>query len=84
MMFIVAVILALVFLTWTSAAVGDGVSRRLSKSRYCRGRRKWSVMEAMCIVFRFRGAGLPRPAVAVPAAAAVLPMAANLLRRLIE
>ena len=77
---IVAVILALVFLTWTlcrAAAVGDSISERLSKSR--------SVMEAMCIVFVFAALvclGLLSPF--LYAAAAVLPMAANLLRRLIR
>lgn len=71
---IIAVILALVFLTWTlcrAAAVGDA--------------RKWSVMEAMCIVFVFAALvclGLLSPF--LYAAAAVLPMAANLLRRLIR
>lgn len=84
---IVAVILALVFLTWTlcrAAAVGDAISERLSKSR-SQGRRKWSVMEAMCIVFVFAALvclGLLSPF--LYAAAAVLPMAANLLRRLIR
>lgn len=77
---IVAVILALVFLTWTlcrAAAVGE--------EPFSQGRRKWSVMEAMCIVFVFAALvclGLLSPF--LYAAAAVLPMAANLLRRLIR
>lgn len=85
---IVAVILALVFLTWTlcrAAAVGDAISERLSKSRSPKEERKWSVMEAMCIVFVFAALvclGLLSPF--LYAAAAVLPMAANLLRRLIR
>ena len=81
---IVAVILALVFLTWTlcrAAAVGDSITER----PFSQGRRKWSVMEAMCIVFVFAALvclGLLSPF--LYAAAAVLPMAANLLRRLIR
>lgn len=84
---IVAVILALVFLTWTlcrAAAVGDAISERLSKSRSPK-EEEWSVMEAMCIVFVFAALvclGLLSPF--LYAAAAVLPMAANLLRRLIR
>lgn len=84
---IIAVILALVFLTWI-------VPRRRGRGRHLRtafeepfsqGRRKWSVMEAMCIVFVFAALvclGLLSPF--LYAAAAVLPMAANLLRRLIR
>lgn len=69
---IVAVILALVFLTWTlcrAAAVGDSISERLSKSR--------SPKEEGLVCL-----GLLSPF--LYAAAAVLPMAANLLRRLIR
>lgn len=85
---IIAVILALVFLTWTlcrAAAVGDAISERLFEEPFSQGRRKWSVMEAMCIVFVFAALvclGLLSPF--LYAAAAVLPMAANLLRRLIR
>lgn len=90
---IVAVILALVFLTWTlcrAAAVGDSISRgqhlrTAFEEPFSQGRRKWSVMEAMCIVFVFAALvclGLLSPF--LYAAAAVLSMAANLLRRLIR
>lgn len=84
---IVAVILALVFLTWTlcrAAAVGEHL-RTAFEEPFSQGRRKWSVMEAMCIVFVFAALvclGLLSPF--LYAAAAVLPMAANLLRRLIR
>lgn len=72
----------------------DFVPRRRGRGRHLRtafeepfsqGRRKWSVMEAMCIVFVFAALvclGLLSPF--LYAAAAVLPMAANLLRRLIR
>lgn len=85
---IVAVILALVFLTWTLCRVRRGRGRHLRtafEEPFSQGRRKWSVMEAMCIVFVFAALvclGLLSPF--LYAAAAVLPMAANLLRRLIR
>lgn len=85
---IIAVILALVFLTWTlcrAAAVGGRHLRTAFEEPFSQGRRKWSVMEAMCIVFVFAALvclGLLSPF--LYAAAAVLPMAANLLRRLIR
>lgn len=84
---IIAVILALVFLTWTlcrAAAVRRHL-RTAFEEPFSQGRRKWSVMEAMCIVFVFAALvclGLLSPF--LYAAAAVLPMAANLLRRLIR
>lgn len=85
---IIAVILALVFLTWTLCRASYGLGRHLRtafEEPFSQGRRKWSVMEAMCIVFVFAALvclGLLSPF--LYAAAAVLPMAANLLRRLIR
>lgn len=85
---IIAVILALVFLTWTlcrAAGAGHRHLRTAFEEPFSQGRRKWSVMEAMCIVFVFAALvclGLLSPF--LYAAAAVLPMAANLLRRLIR
>lgn len=65
---------------------GRGRHRRTAlEEPFPQGERKWSVMEAMCIVFVFAGLvclGLLSPL--LYAAATVLPLAAGLLRRLIR
>lgn len=84
---IVSASVAVLLTVWAlcrAAAAGDAIADRLSKSR-SQGERKWSVMEAMCIVFVFAGLvclGLLSPL--LYAAATVLPLAAGLLRRLIR
>lgn len=69
----------------TVRAVSGRHRRPALEEPFPQGERKWSVMEAMCIVFVFAGLvclGLLSPL--LYAAATVLPLAAGLLRRLIR
>lgn len=85
---IVSASVAVLLTVWAlcrAAAAGDAIADRALEEPFPQGERKWSVMEAMCIVFVFAGLvclGLLSPL--LYAAATVLPLAAGLLRRLIR
>lgn len=85
---IVSASVAVLLTVWAlcrAAAAGGRHRRTALEEPFPQGERKWSVMEAMCIVFVFAGLvclGLLSPL--LYAAATVLPLAAGLLRRLIR
>lgn len=84
---IVSASVAVLLTVWAlcRAAAAGRHRRPALEEPFPQGERKWSVMEAMCIVFVFAGLvclGLLSPL--LYAAATVLPLAAGLLRRLIR